>query len=197
MCVAEQKKEEPKKQAKQEAKPKEAPAKKEEKPKDNVQALPPTTFDLYNFKTFFVNHPDKKGVAVDEMYKMLDWDGWSFWRFEYDILPDEGKKEHIANNLMNGFLSRAEHTNKYTFARHCVVGEEPKLQIIGVWLCRGPTEIPDGLTKEHAQFEYYKTRKLDPRNNKADDKLVRAYWGGMPGDVIDGKLKAVTMKWHK
>jgi hypothetical protein len=29
--------------------------------------------------------------------------------------------------------------------------------------------IPDGLAKEHAQFEYYKTRKLDPRNNKDDD----------------------------
>jgi hypothetical protein len=25
--------------------------------------------------------------------------------------------------------------------------------------------IPDGLAKEHAQFEYYKTRKLDPKNN--------------------------------
>jgi len=29
--------------------------------------------------------------------------------------------------------------------------------------------IPDGLAKEHAQFEYYKTRKLDPRNSKEDD----------------------------
>merc|ERR1712070_205538 len=84
---------------------KEEPKKKEEKPKDNVQSLPPTTFDLYNFKTFFVNHKDRKGAAVDEMYKILDWDGWAFWRFGYDILPKEGEKEHIANNLMNGFLS--------------------------------------------------------------------------------------------
>lgn len=198
VVVAEAKKEEPKKkQQQQAAKPKEAAPKKEEKPKDNVQSLPPTPFDLYNFKTFFVNHPDKKGAAVDQMYKDLDWDGWAFWRFEYDILPKEGEKEHVANNLMNGFLSRAEHTNKYCFARHCVLGEVPKLQIIGVWLCRGPTEIPDGLAKEHAQFEYYKTRKLDPRNNKEDDKLVRNYWGGKEGDVIDGKLKAVTMKWFK
>lgn len=61
------------------------PEKKEEKVKDNVESLPPTLFDLYSFKTFFVNHPDKKGEAVTEMYKMLDWEVWSFWRFEYDI----------------------------------------------------------------------------------------------------------------
>jgi len=46
-------------------------------------------------------------------------------------------------------------------------------------------------------MEYYKARKLDPRNNKEDDKLVRNYWGGKEGDKIDGKLKAVTMKWFK
>jgi hypothetical protein len=37
------------------------PEKKEEKVKDNVESLPPTNFDLYSFKTFFVNHPDRKG----------------------------------------------------------------------------------------------------------------------------------------
>lgn len=42
-----------------------APKKKEEKKKDNVESLPPTNFDLFNFKTFFVNHGDKKGEAVD------------------------------------------------------------------------------------------------------------------------------------
>ena len=40
----------------------------------------------------------------------------------------------------------------------------------------------------------YKTRKLDPRNVPADDKLVREYFGGEAGDIIDG-LKAVTLKW--
>lgn len=53
----------------------EAPKKveKEEKKKDNVESLAPSTFDLYSFKTLYVNHPDKKGEAVDEFYKMLDW----------------------------------------------------------------------------------------------------------------------------
>lgn len=170
----------------------------EEKPvkvMDNVESLPPSSFDVYNFKTFYVNHPDKKGEAVDEWYKMLDWEGWSFWKFDYDKYAGEGEVLHITNNLMTGFLSRADHVSKISFARHGVFGDEPNLDICGVWLCRG-TEIPDGLTKEHPQFEYYKSRKLDPRNNKADDQLVREFFGGSVGDMMGGK-KAQTLSWVK
>lgn len=191
-------KEEPKPEKKKEA-PKPA-AKKEEKPekkKDNVESLGETPFVLYDFKTFFVNHADKKGAAVDEWYQKNDWsaNGWSFWHFHYDIYEGEGDKLHICNNLMAGFLSRAEHTSKYTFARMAVLGEEGSLQIMGCWFVRGQ-ELPDGLLKEHPQMEYYRTRKLDPRNNKEDDALVRSYFGGVEGDTISG-LKANTLKWHK
>lgn len=124
VTVAE-KKEEPKKKEKAAAAP--PPPKKEEKPKANTDLLPPSDFILYDFKTFFVNHPDKKGKGTDEMYQKIDWEGWSFWKFEYDIYEGEGEKEHIANNLMNGFLSRAESANKLCFARHCVLGETPNL----------------------------------------------------------------------
>lgn len=76
-----------------------------------------------------------------------------------------------------------------------VLGEEPKLQIMGCWLLRG-IELPDGLVKEHPQFEYYNTRKLDPRNNKDDDKLVREYFGGAVGDKMSG-LTCQTLVWQK
>lgn len=120
-------KQEQKKDQKKEATPKPQPEKKPEKQLDNVQSLPPTSFDLFNFKTFFVNHADKAGVAVDTFYKDLDWEGWSFWHFHYDIYEGEGDKLHITNNLMNGFMNRAQHTSKYTFGRMAVLGEEPKL----------------------------------------------------------------------
>jgi len=54
------------------AKPAAAPKpveKKAEKVKDNVEALPPTDFNLYDFKTFFVNAKDKAGEGVDQFYK--------------------------------------------------------------------------------------------------------------------------------
>mmetsp|Transcript_10604 Transcript_10604/g.17815 ORF Transcript_10604/g.17815 Transcript_10604/m.17815 type:complete len:251 (-) Transcript_10604:78-830(-) len=184
----EAKKEQPKKEEKVEPK-------KTEKPKDNVESLPPSPFNLYDFKTLFINHPDKKGEGVKVFYEMLDWEGWSFWFFHYDKYEGEGVKLHVTNNLMNGFLSRAEHTAKYSFGRHAVLGEEPELEIMGVWLVRGQ-EIPDGLAKEHPQFEYVKTRKLNPKAVAADDKLVREFFGGKDGDLMNG-LKAQTLRWHK
>lgn len=176
-----------------------APVKKEkketEKPKDNVESLPPTPFNVYDFKTLFINHPDKAGKGVDTWYEMLDWEGWSFWHFHYDKYEGEGVKLHVTNNLMSGFLSRAEHTSKYSFARHGVFGEEPNLEIMGVWLVRG-TVIPDGLAKNHPQFEYYHSRKLDPRNNKDDDKMIREYFSAKEEDLVGG-LVAQTLRWHK
>lgn len=137
-----------------------AAPKKEEKKKDNVESLGETPFVLYDFKTLYVNHPDKKGEAVDTWYKMNDWsvNGWSFWHFHYDIYEGEGDKLHICNNLMAGFLSRAEGVSKITFARMAVLGEEGSLQIMGVWFVRGQ-ELPDGLVKDHPQMEYYRDRK--------------------------------------
>lgn len=99
--------------------------------------MPPSDFNLYDFKTLFVNHKDKKKGGVDTFYEMLDWNGWSFWHLHYDIYEGEGDKQHITNNLMNGFMNRAQHTAKYTFGRMAVLGEEPKLQIEGCWLFRG------------------------------------------------------------
>jgi len=172
-----------------------APKVKEEKVLDNVESLPPTDFNLYDFKTLFVNLKDMRGEGVDTWYKMLDWNGWSFWHLHYDIYEGEGDKQHITNNLMAGFMSRAEHTSKYTFAKQAVLGEEGSLQIEGVWLFRGQ-EVPDGLAKDHPQFEYYKARKLDPRKVPADDQLVREFMGGKVGDMMNG-MKCQTLKWHK
>ena len=187
----------PKKVVQAVAKPKEA----EVKVKDNVESLPPTPFVIYDFKTFLINHPDKGGAGIDETYKMLDWEGWSFWFFHYEKFGKEGQVLFSTNNLVTGFLSRAEHTTKYSFARHGVFGEEPNLEVMGVWLCRGPKEIPDGLLKEHPQFEYYKTRQLDPRNNEKDDKMVREFFSMKEEDIFtslgESGLVAQTLRWHK
>jgi len=89
--------------------------------------------------------------------------------------------------MLGGFLSRAEHINKIAFARMGVFGEEPNLEIMGVWLMRG-TEVPDGF-KDHPQFEYYKVRKMDPRKVAEDLKMVREYFGSVEEEKVCG-LKA-------
>jgi elongation factor 1-gamma len=55
-------------------------------------------------------------------------------------------------NLLNGFLQRLESFRKYAFGVHGVYGEEPSLEIRGVWVWRGldhPMEL-----KEHPSYDY-------------------------------------------
>ena len=97
---------------------------------------------------------------------------------------------------MNGFLTRADFTTKFAFGRHGVFGQEPNLEIWGVWLIKGK-EIPEDLTKNHPQFEHYRTRKMDPRKQgNNDDKLIREMFSGKEDEVIGG-MKAQALTWHK
>jgi len=151
-----------------------------------VAALPPTSFGLYDFKTFYCNCKDQAGAGIDEFFKQLDWEGWAFWKIKYDIMDyEKSDKEHKLNNLLDGFHARAQHTAKYTFGKLAVMGAEGKWEIMGIWLMRGQV-IPDGLTKEHAQWEYYKPSKLDPRKNKEHEMLVRQYFSMKGGETIEG-----------
>ena len=54
----------PKKVEKVEVKKEVTEVKKEQKEENPLDVLPPSKLDLYNFKTFFVNHEDKKGAGL-------------------------------------------------------------------------------------------------------------------------------------
>lgn len=60
--------------------------------------------------------------------------------------------------------------SQIAFARMLMLGEEPNLDIEGVWMFRGQ-EIPFMMT-EHVQMEYFEKRKLDFMNNAEDYKVV-------------------------
>ena len=75
----------------------------------------------------------------------------------------------------------------------CILGDEPSLEIEGVWLFRGlgiPQEAID-----HPQFEYYKNRKMDI-HNPDDVKLIREFWGGKEGGIANGQ-KITSISCHK
>jgi len=112
----------------------EAPKKKEVNPLD---VLPPTPFDLYAFKTFFVNHADRRGEGMKFFFENYDKAGYSIYHIVYEMYEGEGQVIHHTANLLNGFLQRIDHFRKHTFATHMMMGEEPKLKIEGVWLFRG------------------------------------------------------------
>lgn len=78
--------------------------------------------------------------------------------------------------------------------RHCILGEEPKLHIKGLWLWRG-LGIPFEM-KDHPQFENYTAKKLD-HNKDGDRKLVELYWTGKDIETVIEGLKLRESKYLK
>ena len=185
----------PKEEVKKEApKPAAEPKKEEKKAKNPLEELPPTKLDLDDFKRFFLNHKNKR-EALDLFFKeQFDAEGWSFWLLDYDMYDDEGQKLAPTNNLLNGFLQRNDpQFGRFSFGVHAVFGEEPKLAIRGIWMWRGTEVAPQ--MKDHAQFEYYKNRKLD-HTNEADRKLIYDFWTANEEDVVDGQ-RMRTRKYQR
>lgn len=79
----------------------EEPKKKEANPLD---VLPPTPFDLFAFKTFFVNHKDKRGEGMKFFFENYDKEGYSIYFVHYDKYEGEGVVLYQTSNMMNGFL---------------------------------------------------------------------------------------------
>lgn len=197
----EQKKQEKKEDKKEEKKEEKKPAKKEEEDDDDIKeekakvyTFPDTKFDLFAFKTLYVNAPNKHD-AMKFLWENYDDNAFSFWHLTYDKLPSEGKKLFLTNNLMNGFIDRADACRKYCLGVHGVYGDEPELDVKGIWMWRG-TDILEPL-KEHQQFEVYKYKKLDPKNAE-DKQLIEDYWTKLEEDkdVVEGKI-ARTLKYFK
>jgi elongation factor 1-gamma len=150
---------------------------------DPIELLPPTSMDLNQFKFWFINHEDRE-AAFEEFYKeKLDKEGWSFWDLRYIKYKGEGEFLYKTENLLDGFLQRAEPMGKHSYGVHMIYGEEPDLNIKGVWMWRGH-DIPK-LMKEHAQFEYYETKKLDI-DNEADRQYIKEMWLVKDGPLKDG-----------
>lgn len=80
-------------------------------------------------------------------FENYDSEGYSIYHLHYEKYEGEGKVQYQFSNLLNGFLQRIDHFRKHCFAMHCMLGEEPNLEIEGVWLFRGK-EIPQEM-KDH------------------------------------------------
>ena len=88
-----------------------------------------------------VNHPDKAGGGMEALKEQFDPEGYSFWFYHYDKYGKEGQVLFKTENLLKGFLLRFDHFRKHVLAKQCVLGEEPNLEIEGVWCFRGQ-QIP-------------------------------------------------------
>lgn len=87
--------------------------------------------------------------------------------------------------MKNGFIQRCEAARKKAFGTYSIYGDEPNLEISGVWLFEGAT-IPAEMN-ENPSFEYHDLKKLDLTNSD-DLQLLRDYWAKTVDDesVVGG-----------
>jgi len=157
------------------AKPKEDMPKKDVNP---LEALPPTPFDLFNFKTYYVNVPDKAVEGWAKFMEMVDLEGYAFWFLHYEKVGNEGQIEYQFENLLEGFLQRLDGFRKHAFGKMCMLNAEPNLEMAGCLLIRGQV-IPQECI-DHPQFEYFRPRKMDMKD-AADNDLARRFFSAKSG----------------
>jgi elongation factor 1-gamma len=96
------------------------------------------------WKKLYSNNP--KDYAMEEFWKMFDKEGWSLWKLHYEKMEGECEKVYMTKNLVGGFQQRMESFRKYSFGYLGIYGEEPNLEIKGVYMWRSkgiPQELVD------------------------------------------------------
>jgi len=94
--------------------------------------------------------------------------------------------------MMNGFIQRLDEKFRVNgFSMLAVLGDEPNLEIQGVWMFRG-NSIPQ---LNHPLFEL-SSKRLDMKS--ADDRrLVSEFWCAHPGVSTANGLKVLDCKLYK
>ncbi|CAD8071813.1 unnamed protein product [Paramecium sonneborni] len=188
-----EKKEKKEKQPQQkQEKPQKVEEEEEEKPKKQTcefDTLPPSTFNIDDWKRQFLASKDQ-AAEFQHFWNVFDSQGWSIWIVKYIKAEGEGKVLISFRNNCNGFLQRADpHFKKWAFAIHGVYGDVPNLDISGAWIWRG-TEVPQYL-KDHPTFEYLQLTKLDA--SKPEDRaLFEEYWTQQTED--ESKVQGQTAR---
>jgi elongation factor 1-gamma len=134
------------------------------KPKSKLDLLPPSSFNLEEWKRFYSNN-DTKPTAMNWFWEHFDAEGYSIWRVAYKY-NDELAKVFMSSNLIGGFFARLERARKYAFGSLVVLGEDDKNEIEGFFVIRGQ-EIPEEVT-DAADFDSYSFTKIE---NLADEKF--------------------------
>jgi len=170
-------KQEKPKQEKPKPKPKPAEGDDEEpekapKIRSQLELLPPSKFDLDEWKRMYSNNPTRD-VALPWFWEHFDADGWSIWFSDYKY-NNELSKLFMTNNFVSGFIQRLDKLRKWGFGTMLIFGQEPKLEVSGCWLVRGTT-LPEAELSENPDAEHFTWTKADPKD-AASKKLIEDFW---------------------
>ncbi|CAG9330267.1 EEF1G_3 [Blepharisma stoltei] len=151
------------------------------KAKNPLDLLPESQFVLDDFKRYYSNEKDKQSV-MKLFWQTFDEDSYSLWWMKYQKLEGECEKIYMTCNAVDGFLQRIEVIRRHCFGVIGVYGDEPNLEIMGLFMWRGkgiPIEI-----LEHS--EYYDKLELSS-DNPEHRQRVEDYWCNLTEDLkVDG-----------
>jgi elongation factor 1-gamma len=137
------------------------------KPKNAMDLLPPSKFNLDAWKRFYSNN-ETRPDALNYFWDNFDNEGYSMYRFTYKDNADL-TKVFMSSNLIGGFFQRLENLRKYGFGSVCVFGEDNNNVICGMFIIRGQ-EIPE-LLKDVPDYDSYDIEKVN-----SDDSSIRTEW---------------------
>lgn len=167
------KKDAPKKDApKKEAPKKEAPKKEEKEEEEEAASTGPAKWNLYDYKTLYANAKDKE-EAIADLVANYNPAEMCIYHLHYQKYDGDGKVLYQFNNMKNNFVQRCDPARKKAFGTYSIYGDEPNLEISGVWLFLG-AEIPKEMN-ENPAFEYHDLKKLDITKPE-DLQIIRENW---------------------
>lgn len=145
------------------------------KAKTSFDSLPPTTFNLEDWKRFYSNN-DTRPTAIDYFWKNFDPAGFTIWRIDYKY-NDELARIFMTCNLVTGFFSRMDNLRKYLFGSVLIFGEDNANEISGYLVLRG-TEMPAEMI-DVPDYESFEFRRMDI-NDAKERALFEDYlaWDG-------------------
>ena len=156
--------------------------------------LPKSAFNLEEWKRYYSNNKDTKGVAMPWFWEKLDDKAFSVWFVKYKF-PEDLPTDLLAVNLAGGFMQRLQNAkiNKFGFGNLLVLGSGP-FELRGAFVLRGTDKVPPQLedVTDYPSFEF---TKVDITDQKQKSK-VADFWawdGDFDGLAFDG-YSAKTLK---
>lgn len=153
------------------------------KPKNPLDLLPPTKFNLEDWKRFYSNN-DTVPTAINYFWDNFDRDGYSVWWVNYRY-NDELAKIFMTCNLVTGLFARMDHMRKYAFGTFLIFGEDDKNEISGCMIFRGqelPAEIK--LIGDYESYEWTRANLEDAKEKQLFNDYL-AWEGDFSGKVVN------------
>jgi len=157
-----------------------------EKPKNPLDLLPKSTFDLETWKRTYSNKDGQESIKW--FWENLDKEGWSLWRADYKYNDELGSLLRTCN-LIFGWFQRLERLRKYGFGSALIFKNGEKLELSSAWLVRGQELPAEILSCDDTELHAW--TKLNPDDPEVR-KSIQEYWnweGDFGGKVFEqGKI---------